>query len=183
MDQRHFNFLPTHKLWTQWFKQPPWSDGASWSTASISILEKISFLWTHRTSSRNHIRRHLCPTRSQWRSPVLFYHGMFPHREMYMCPQGTIAGYLDLLKALILDASPANRPYLRKQKPVYAYDTYSSKPVQGFAWLQTVEGRQGMWLPGLGPLPSPQGTVSFILSLSSFVLLLLYSGNSCKNSK
>lgn len=166
----------------QRFKQGAWPEGMSCSTVPITILKKISFLCTHRRSCRSHTRKYLSPTRSQWRYCVLFHHGMFPCRE-YMCPKGSNAGYLDFLKTLILDVSPANRPYLRKQKPVYAYDTYSSKPAEGFVRFQAVEGRQGMWLSGLGPLPSSQGTVSFILSLNSFVLLLLYSCNSCKNSK
>lgn len=116
--------------------------GSSCSTLPISILKIISFLCTNKTSWRNYIRRHVCPTRWHWRSHIIFHHGMFPRREMYT--KGSNAGYLDLLKKLILDASPANRPYRRKQKPVYGYDTYSPKPVQDFAWFQAVEGTHVM---------------------------------------
>lgn len=135
----------------------------------ISILKKISFLSTNKRSWRNHNRSHVCPTRSHCRSHVLFHHGMFPHRDMYMCPKGSSAGYLDLLKTLILDASPANRLISGNRSQFMHRIPILPNQYKVLPDFMLLKGDRGCGCLTLAPYPALKAQ-----DLSSFLLVLLY---------
>lgn len=105
------SFQPAAKLWAQWFKHAAWTEGTSCNTVPISIIGQVVEITSGDIS--------LLPDHSG--DPMLFFIMARFLTQRCMCAPKVLVLAIDLLKTVILDASPANKPYLRKQKPVYAY--------------------------------------------------------------